>query len=194
MNNRLVHLICLLGIAVCADAQTAISPGRRIDWSAAGVPGGIPVRTSICATLTPGVTAAQINNAISFCPSGGVVALVAGTYNLSTGIVFNNKSNVTLRGSGPDQTFIKFTNGSSCGGLGGDLCIINSDPDCAGCGSPSNAANWTAGYAPGTTVITLGPLTKGSTELMTATSGLASMVLRIASLPSTASAITSQFG
>src|SRR4051812_40805628 len=154
MKSRLLYLICLLGIAVSADAQTAISPGRRIDWSAAGVPGGIPVRTSICATLTPGVTATQINNAIAFCQSGGVVALVAGRYNLSTGIVFNNKSNVTLRGAGPDQTFLVFTAGSSCGGLGGDLCFMNGDTNFSG--APGNVANWTAGYEAGTPIITLG--------------------------------------
>jgi hypothetical protein len=91
------------------------------------------------------------------------VFLNPGTYNLAGGIMFNNKSNVTLRGSGPDQTFLKFTAGTSCTGLGGDLCIVNSDPDCGGCGSASNIANWTTGYAQGSTTITLSALTKGST-------------------------------
>src|ERR1700687_4562368 len=143
----------LLGVATQVEAQTIINAARRTDWTQAGIPGGVPNRTTICATLNPGVTFTQINNAIAAC-NNGVVFLNQGTYNLSGGIVFNNKSNVTLRGAGPNQTFLKFTAGSSCGGLGGDLCMINSDPDCAGCGSPSNVANWTAGYAQGAAVIT----------------------------------------
>ena len=152
----------LVGLTTQLEAQTVISATRSIDWTQAGIPGGIPNRKTICATLSPGATYAQINSAIAAC-NNGVVFLNPGTYTLAGGIVFNNKSNVTLRGAGPDRTFLKFTAGNSCGGLGGDLCIINSDPHCGGCGSPSNVANWTAAYAPGTAVITLSALTKGST-------------------------------
>src|SRR5712691_2469220 len=90
----------LLGGATPVDAETLISASRRINWSQAGVPGGIPNRTTICATFNPGASAAQINSAIASCPDGQVVKLNAGIYNLSTGIVFNNKNNVTLRGAG----------------------------------------------------------------------------------------------
>ena len=117
----------MLGVATQVEAQTIISAARRIDWTQAGIAGGVPNRATICATLNPGATFTQINSAIAAC-NNGVVFLNAGTYNLAGGIVFNNKSNVTLRGAGPDQTFLKFTNGNSCGGLGGDLCIINGDP------------------------------------------------------------------
>ena len=72
------------------------------------------------------------------CPGDQVVKLTAGIYNLSTGIVFNNKNNVTLRGAGPDQTFLIFTAGNSCGGLGGDLCFMNGDTNFAT--SPQNRA------------------------------------------------------
>src|SRR5579859_5195887 len=139
-----------------------IAPSRATDWSGAGVPGGIAGRSSICASLNPGATSSQINNAIASCPGGQVVFLNAGTYNLSSGLIFNNKGNVTLRGAGPDQTFLKFTAGNGCGGWGGDVCLINGDPDCAGCGSPSNVSNWTAGYSDGTSVITLSSLATGS--------------------------------
>ena len=135
----------LFGVATHLEAQTIIGATRSIDWTQAGITGGIPNRQTVCATLSPGATYTQINSAIAAC-NNGVVFLNAGTYNLAGGIVFNNKSNVTLRGSGPDQTFLKFTAGSSCGGLGGDLCMINGDADCGGCGSPSNVANWTGGY------------------------------------------------
>ena len=113
--ERFLFFACLSSVATSVDAQTIISASRRIDWSQAGAPDGIPNRSTICAALSPGVTAAQINSAITSCPSGQVVKLNAGTYNLSTGIVFNNKNNVTLRGAGPDQTFLIFSAGNSCG-------------------------------------------------------------------------------
>ncbi len=160
----LFSLILLLMIPTTAYGQLwtgIIDPSRAIDWSNAGVPGGIPNRTTICATLSPGATSAQINSAIGSCPANQVVFLNAGTYNLSSGIVFNNKSNVTLRGAGPDKTFLIFSNGTSCTGLGGDLCIENGDTN-DGYDGPSNIATWTAGYSVGTTSITLGAVTLGS--------------------------------
>jgi hypothetical protein len=152
----------LFGASASMDAQTIISGSRRINWSQAGVPGGIPKRTTVCATLNPGATAAQINSAIASCPSDQVVKLNAGTYNLSTGVVFNNKNNVTLRGAGPDQTFLVFSAGNACGGLGGDLCFMNGDTNSSS--DVRNVANWTAGYAQGATTITLGANTAGSTK------------------------------
>ena len=140
-----------------------IDPSRSTDWTQAGVLGGIPIRTTICATLNPGATATQITEAISACPSGQVVFLNAGTYNLSAGIVFDNKSNVTLRGAGPDQTFLIFTGGDHCAGLGGDVCFKSGDPN-DGFDGPSNIGTWTAGYSVGTTSITLGSITRGSID------------------------------
>ena len=140
-----------------------IDPSRSTDWTQAGVLGGIPIRTTICATLNPGATATQITEAISACPSGQVVFLNAGTYNLSAGIVFDNKSNVTLRGAGPDQTFLIFTGGDHCAGFGGDICFTSGDPN-DGFDGPSNIGTWTAGYSVGTTSITLGSITRGSID------------------------------
>jgi len=140
-----------------------ISPSRAVDWSNVGVIGGIPNRTTICATLNPGATAAQINGAIASCPNGQVVFLNAGTYNLSGGIVFNNKSNVTLRGAGPDQTSLVFSAGGACAGWSGaDVCLMTADTGDAGDGNYSNAATWTAGYSVGTTTITFGAITTGN--------------------------------
>src|SRR5882762_1528806 len=161
-HQWLVLSALLMGVATSVDAQTLISASRRIDWTQAGVPGGIPNRTTICATLNPGATAAQINSAIASCPSGQVVKLNAGTYALSTGVVFNNKNNVTLRGAGPNQTFLIFSAGNSCGGLGGDLCFMNGDTNSSS--DVRNVANWTAGYSVGATSITLGANTTGSTK------------------------------
>src|SRR4029453_15319481 len=81
-----------------------IDPSRRVDWSRAGVLGGIRNRPNgTCATLDPGATATDINNAILACHDG-VVFLNAGTYNLSGGVTFRGAANVTLRGAGPEQT------------------------------------------------------------------------------------------
>ena len=168
-DSLLSHLIIILCGAsllpllrpTAADAQQwtgIVDSSRAIDWSAAGVVGGVPHRTTICSTLNPGATVAQINAAISSCPSGQVVFLNAGTYNLSGGIDFGGKSNVTLRGAGADQTHLNFTGQVSCFGLGASICMRNSSTYLEPTG-PQNSANWTAGYSKGTTIITLNQTT-----------------------------------
>jgi hypothetical protein len=144
-----------------AHAQAASSttevldPARRIDWSRAGVPGGIPPRAGgTCATLGPDATAADINGAISAC-AGGVVQLNAGTYNLSGGITFRGISNVTLRGAGPGQTILKFTGTDPCGGLHANVCIRGWSGVWSGNVPAGDIRTWTAGYSKGTTQITL---------------------------------------
>jgi len=98
-----------------------IPPDRRVDWSYAGIPGGIPARTAIATTVYPGATAAQISAAIAAASgSGGVVYLSAGTYNLSSGITFGAANNVTLRGAGPGQTTLVLTGSGSYIQPGGD--------------------------------------------------------------------------
>src|SRR5213593_543785 len=133
----------------------SIPAGRMIDWSQAGVLGGIPNRASgTCATLDPSATAVDINNAIAAC-SDGVVYLNAGTYDLSSGITFAGRGNITLRGAGPDQTIVKFTGADPCGGLSANVCIFAPSNVYPGNIPSSNIRNWTAGYAKGTTQITL---------------------------------------
>jgi hypothetical protein len=162
MKRKKLLLLSLILLCLSTPAHAQLWSGiidlsRAIVWSQAGVPGGIPTRTTICATLNPGATPDQINSAIASCPANQVVFLNAGTYNLSSGIVFQNKNNVTLRGAGPDKTFLVFTAGTACGGLGGDLCFINGNANWSG--QPGNTANWTAGYAKGATSITLDSVT-----------------------------------
>ena len=99
-------LIALLALPPLASADP-VPASRRTDWTYTGVPGGIPNRTTICATFSPGATAAAINSAIATC-NNGVVFLNAGTYtaaSLGGGINVNN-NNVTLRGAGADKTII----------------------------------------------------------------------------------------
>ena len=98
-----------------STSTDVIDPARRIDWSRAGVLGGIPRRADgSCASLDARATAADINNAIAAC-ANGVVNLAPGTYNLSAGVTFRGSSNVTLRGAGPEQTILKFTGTDPCG-------------------------------------------------------------------------------
>src|SRR5438105_9860717 len=145
-------LLCLSSPGHAQLWSGILDPRRAVDWSQAGIPGGIPNRTTICSTLNPGATAAQINSAIASCPSGQVVFLNAGTCNI-TGIDFAQHSNVTLRGAGPDQTILKFTANTGCSGLDADVCVQGSFN---WTGSQQNLTTWTARHAIGTPHITLG--------------------------------------
>jgi hypothetical protein len=140
--------------AMASAQQSIIASSRSIDWRSAGVPGDVQSRTTICSTLGPDATADQISGAIAACPAGQVVKLTAGTYNLSAGIRFGGKSDVTLRGAGPDQTFLVFASSDACMGQGGNICVNGSDLGYY-VGGPAHSANWTAGYDKGATQITL---------------------------------------
>jgi chitodextrinase len=151
----LLFFVTSLAWSTSPQAQfdtSVLSAARRIDWSEAGVPGGIPNRTNTCATFSPGATAAQINAAIASCVNG-VVQLGAGTYNLSAGITFRGRDNVTLRGLGPDRTILRFSASDACGGVDADVCIegaaVGSSPP------SSNIHNWIGGYAKDSTQITV---------------------------------------
>jgi hypothetical protein len=117
----LILMVVVPGIARAQAWSGIIDPARAVDWSSAGVAGGIPSRTTICVTLNPGATVAQINSAISSCPSGQVVFLNSGTYNLTSGIVMS--SNVTLRGAGANQTQLIFSGAASCQGGNAAICV-----------------------------------------------------------------------
>jgi len=139
------------GLFVTAQAATnIISTARSVDWSTAGA--SIATRTTVCSSLTASATAAQINTAIANCPAGQVVSLAAGNYTLSAGLLFQ-RDNVTLRGAGSNATFLNITTTNACGGITARICVRGdtlNDLD-----SPGNIANWTAGFAKGTSVITL---------------------------------------
>ncbi len=113
---------------------------QAIDWSTSGV-GGIPARTTNCASLTSAATLAQINSALASCPSGQTVYLAAGTYSIPGTI--NVPSNVTLRGAGADQTILNAT------GRGGDVVSLGS-------GGPTyHPISITGGSTAGSTSITV---------------------------------------
>jgi hypothetical protein len=121
--------------------SSILSATQAINWSNSGV-GGIPARTTNCASLTSSATVSQINSALSSCPSGETVALAAGTYSISGTIQV--PSNVTLRGAGANQTILNAT-----GGGGGYVVALGS-------GGPGySPVNITAGATNGSTSITL---------------------------------------
>jgi hypothetical protein len=168
MGRNIALRLCvgLLCVATYAQAQTTIiDPSRRVDWSQAGVPGGIPNRTTICATFSPGATYTQINNAIASC-SNGVVFLNAGTYALSGGISFVGRHNVTLRGAGPDRTTLVFTGKDGCHGINASVCVGGSSSVWTGNVPAGNLRNWTAGYSKGTTQLTLSSTTGMTTGMI----------------------------
>lgn len=156
-----VFLFCAIG-ASAQSSSGILDPSRAIDWSKAGVVGGIPSAswTQCGSTIAAGASAATIQTAINNCGANQYVLLGAGNFSLST--FLNMKSNMVLRGAGASQTTLTFTSGAFGGGcfLGGaTICFTldggtynNSSNSAPGA---SNAANWTAGFSQGTTSITL---------------------------------------
>lgn len=130
---------CLFSAA--APAQSGpIPPTRSIDWSHAGIPGGIPDAIwPICQTVPPSGGAddsVAIQSAINSCPAGSVVALTAGNYTLhrastvcygksddyatgvyEAGLCLTDKS-IVLRGAGPTSTILKYGDGASIISMG----------------------------------------------------------------------------
>ena len=111
-----VFLLTAVCSLLCLNAQAAlwsgiVDPSRATDWSQAGVVGGIPNRTVVCATINAssygnGASDATggIQNALNSCPSGQVVVLSAGTFRINSNVLV--PSNVTLRGAGANQTIL----------------------------------------------------------------------------------------
>ena len=159
----LLTVLILLPISPAARGQLwsgVLSPSRATDWTTAGA-GAIPTRSN-CSTQ-PSVAAGSgnasanttaINNAVSAC-SGHQVNIPAGTFYVAGVLIETN--NVTLAGAGADKTTLIFTVRETCGGYFGNVCIWNGDGVYNA--GPTYTANWTSGYQPGTTAITLSSVT-----------------------------------
>ncbi len=96
-----------------AAGSRIIPADRRVDWTLAGIPGGIPHRTKIFRTIDAktfgnGSTDATnaIQDAIDNCPDSHVVRLPAGTY--VTTDTIHLRSDKTLRGDGQGRTIIRY--------------------------------------------------------------------------------------
>lgn len=120
--------------------SSVLNNSQATSWTGAGV-GGIPPRTTNCASLTSSASVSQINAALASCAAGQTVYLAAGTYSISGTISI--PSNVTLRGAGADQTIL------NAKGSGGYVISMGS-------GAPSyTPLNITGGATTGSTSITL---------------------------------------
>jgi hypothetical protein len=153
-------IACLLMLCPAVWAQPwsgIVAPSRAIDWSNAGT--AIPINWPACTSAQAGTavpipstaSASTINSALSACssaaPNGSYLSLGAGTFNLSGSINFSS-NNVILRGQGANQTFLVF------GAVGSTNINANGSNAWIG-GGEQNVCDWTAGYAPGSTSITL---------------------------------------
>jgi hypothetical protein len=97
-----------------APADEIIPPDRRVIWQGnVGIPGGIPDRSEVCATIDAGTygngsadATAEIQNALDLCPRDQVVILPAGTYRVTDTLFL--RDHTVLRGAGPDATVISY--------------------------------------------------------------------------------------
>jgi hypothetical protein len=85
-----------------------IPPDRTTTWSP-GIPGGVPARTTVCATIPAAAygdgstdATAAIQGAIDACPADQVVQLESGSYRISSAIRLERP--VVLRGAGANDT------------------------------------------------------------------------------------------
>lgn len=149
----------LMVIAVAMTQAAAlfgeiIPADRRVKWEP-GIPGGIPNRTTVFATVTQapynannsgGADAATaIQNAINACPSNQVVFIPAGIYQLNSGL--SMKQGITLRGAGRNTTILRY-NGTANTVI--RFASGSYDYDF----STSTSHNLTGGYTKGSTNIT----------------------------------------
>src|ERR1700736_6660201 len=96
-----------------ALGQSIIPPDRDFTWNPGMMSkGGIPNRTTICATLSPSGAndSAAIQAALNRCPSNQVVMLNPGTFIVNNYLLIHTP--VTLRGSGTGATILNKTNGA----------------------------------------------------------------------------------
>jgi len=116
-------LVCLLAVPAAAppvpaaSAFTLIPATRLTEWNP-GIPGGIPARTTICATVDASKSGngtqdatAGIQTALDACPIGQVVQLSAGDFKIAKSLRVNK--GVVLRGQGPEKTRLKMPVGTN---------------------------------------------------------------------------------
>jgi hypothetical protein len=118
----LLSACAALGPAGSAEAQArrATIPADRATVWRPGVVGGIPARTTICASLNASSygngsaeASSAIQAAIDACPAGQVVKLSAGTFRVNNHLLV--AKGITLRGAGATATVLRKTNGATPG-------------------------------------------------------------------------------
>lgn len=166
LKKLALNVLALSALSLPASAQLwsgLLDPSRAIDWSAAGVKGGIPTNYTLCATINPGTSAASMNSTIAGCANNTYVLLTSGTYSLSQSIEIH-RSNVLVVGAGPTHTQLNFTGAGAGGAFSGTFYIstvaatgatdCTANPTFSTCPGESNAADWTGGYSQGATTLT----------------------------------------
>ena len=106
---------------VTVQALKALGSDRRTVWKP-GVSGGIPSRSTVCATIAASAhgngakdATAAIQAAIDDCPAGQVVLLSAGRFTINRGHFILIDKGITLRGAGPGRTTLQKTDGAKPG-------------------------------------------------------------------------------
>jgi hypothetical protein len=179
-------LLCLLAAPLAAQQWSGIiDPARAIDWSQAGSAQINDVRTlcvtSACNTVSGGtVTASSINTALASMSAHTYLQIPAGTFSLSNNIQCNASSgcsNLTIRGMGPNSTFLTFTGANGSGSCANhSICFGSSDINYQG--GPSNTA--TISGCSLTSTITAGTFVQGCTFLsLSSTTNLATNSLMV---------------
>jgi hypothetical protein len=139
----LAGLFALIAPPSMGNWSGILAPERASDWTLAGIPGGIPERTTVCQTVAAGAASSTIQTAINNCPVGQVVQLSAGTYN---SVNINIPKGIVLRGAGANATTLNLSDNII---LGNGTSWIGSWPS-----SPAQVS-WTGGLTQGSTVITV---------------------------------------
>ena len=117
--------------ALLASPILPLTSNASANWRSAGMlsVGGIPNRTTVCATVSPLGNAqddtTDIQNAINVCPPGEVVMLTAGAFTIAEGNFVLLNAGITLRGAGPGVTILQRTDGAQ---LGSDAPGANPSP------------------------------------------------------------------
>jgi hypothetical protein len=151
-----------ISLLVSQTARGDIIPANRlIDWTKAGVPGGIPAVTTIYTNIPAGASTATIQAALDACPSNQVVLLAPGTYTI-TAMLRVRKNGVVLRGAGMDRTFLSSSLHPTLDDATVEVGATTTGSFWSRTGNSGTSGytanysvNWTAGYARGTTNVTL---------------------------------------
>ena len=170
MRNWLLAVALLLPTLVQAQAWSGvITAPRAIDWSTAGVIGGIPSSswTQCGATVAGGTSGsptstATIQAAITACTANHYVQLGAGYFSTFC----SSKNSVAIRGLGADQTFITGA-GSNCQYYTAMVTLTSGS--LVSYMSPSTTYNWTGGLSKGSATLTISGtagITPNSTLIM----------------------------
>jgi hypothetical protein len=152
-------LVSLPGVGLAQPWAGILDPSRAIDWSGAGIPGGIPARTTICANWYngSGAPASTIGNngdyyfradvahaSAEYKKTSGTWAATGNEFTYYVSGNISLPSNITLRGAGANLTIL------DAHGTSGNVIGLGS-------GTPAfaSAISITGGTAAGSTSITV---------------------------------------